>query len=75
MLELIAKICIKLDVDGHRADIVMLKTAITLAAYNERSQVEREDVLAAAQLALPHRMRKKPFEEASFDLSMIKEIQ
>lgn len=75
MLELIARICIKLDVDGHRADIVILKTAITLAAYNERTQVEREDVLAAAQLALPHRMRKKPFEEASFDLSMIKEIQ
>lgn len=74
ILEMIAKICIELDVDGHRADIVMLKTAITLAAYEEREKVQKKDVLQAARLVLPHRMRRKPFEETVFDLSMLEGI-
>ena len=74
ILEMIAKICIELDVDGHRADIVMLKTAVTLAAYDERKTVQRDDVLKAARLVLPHRMRRKPFEEAGFDLSLLEGI-
>lgn len=70
-MEQIAKICIQLEVDGHRADIVMLKTAVTLAAYHGKSQVETEEILQAARLALPHRMRRRPFEEAQFDFSQI----
>ena len=69
ILELIARICIKLDVDGHRADIVMLKTAITLTAYHGKKTVEKEEVMEAARLVLPHRMRRRPFEESQFDLS------
>ena len=49
-------------VDGHRADIVMLKTANPLAALDGREEVRSEDVRKAAALALPHRMRRKPFE-------------
>ncbi len=71
MMEQIAKICIALDVDGHRADIVMLKTAVTLAAYHGKEQVEKEEILQAARLALPHRMRRKPFEDTAFDLREI----
>ena len=71
ILELIARICIELDVDGHRADIVMLKTAITLAAYHGKNRVEKEEILQAAHLVLPHRMRRKPFEETQFDLSSV----
>ena len=50
------------QVDGHRADIVMLKTASTLAALDGRADVACEDVDKAASLALPHRMRRNPFE-------------
>lgn len=71
ILRKIATISIALDVDGHRADIVMLKTAITLAAYNGRTEVIKEDILESAKLALPHRMRKLPFEEVEFDLTKI----
>ena len=74
MMELIAKICIQLEVDGHRADIVMLKTAITLAAYHGRTEVEKEDILHAARLVLPHRMRRRPFEDTQFDLSEIENL-
>ncbi|HVP94272.1 MAG TPA: AAA family ATPase, partial [Methanoregulaceae archaeon] len=34
MLKIIAQICIDMAVDGHRADITMMKTAATIAAYN-----------------------------------------
>lgn len=74
MMELIAKICIRLEVDGHRADIVMLKTAVTLAAYHGKRQVEKEEIVQAAELALPHRMRRRPFEEMQFDFSQIEEL-
>jgi magnesium chelatase subunit I len=63
VLEKIASLCVKLEVDGHRADITILKTAITLAAFNGRNTVAGEDVLRAARFALPHRLRRKPFEE------------
>jgi len=74
VLERIARICIELDVNGHRADIVMLKTAMTLAAYSGRTDVIEEDVLEAAKLALPHRMRRNPFEDVQFDYAMVANI-
>ncbi len=43
-------------VQGHRADIVMAKTASALAALNGRGRVRQEDVQEAARLALPHRL-------------------
>lgn len=67
MLDLITRICADLEVDGLRADIVMYKTAMTHAAYRGREQVTPEDVRVAAMLALPHRRRKHPFDDASAD--------
>jgi magnesium chelatase subunit I len=71
ILERIVSICIKLKVDGHRADIGMLKTAMTLAAFCGRREVQEKDLMEAAKLTLPHRMRRKPFEETGFDMREI----
>ncbi|MBN2489060.1 MAG: putative cobaltochelatase [Methanosarcinaceae archaeon] len=65
ILELIAQICIDMQVDGHRADITMMKTSCTIASFNGRTEVTEEDVKEAAELVLSHRMRRKPFEEQS----------
>ncbi len=65
MLELISQICVDMGVDGHRADITMMKTSITLASFNGRTDVLEEDVKEAAELVLSHRMRSKPFENHS----------
>ena len=73
-LRLIAEISVKLDVDGHRADITMLKTAVTNAAFSGREKINKEDIKVAAGLTLPHRMRKRPFEEAGLDLSDISQM-
>lgn len=74
LLTLTAKISIFLEVDGHRSDITMVKTAMTLAAYYGRTEVEKEDLLEAARLVLPHRMRRTPFEEGDLDFSKVEEL-
>ena len=67
ILRLAAKLSIALGVDGHRADITLIKTAETLAAMDGHTEVNREDLRTAAKLALPHRMRRRPFEEQSLN--------
>ena len=57
----IANLCIQAGTDGHRGDIITLKTAKALAAWHGRDRVEPGDVEDAAELALPHRLRSQPF--------------
>jgi magnesium chelatase subunit D len=47
-----------LEVDGVRPDIIISKTAIALAAFFGRTEVELEDMQLAAQLTLSHRTRR-----------------
>jgi magnesium chelatase subunit D len=63
MLNLITQICVDFAVDGHRADITIYKTACTIAAFRGRTEVTEDDVREAAELALPHRLHRQPFEE------------
>ncbi len=60
-------------VDGHRADIVILKAARAHAAYEGRMAISDRDILLAAELALPHRMKRQPFQEAVLDQSQLEQ--
>lgn len=62
-LELIARICHAAGVEGVRADIAMHRAATALAAYEGRDHVTTEDVRRAAELALPHRQHRQPFDD------------
>ena len=73
MLDLITQICLDFAVDGHRADITMYKTACTVAAFKGRTEVVEEDVKEAAELVLPHRRRRQPFEEPKLEEQQIEE--
>jgi magnesium chelatase subunit I len=73
-LRVAAEIAIAMGVDGHRADITFMKTAVTHAAYRGDTKVNKEDLFVAAKLALPHRMRRKPFEEGIIDFDKIDEL-
>jgi magnesium chelatase subunit D len=66
-LDQIATVCASFDVDGLRADIVIARTAIAHAAWSGRDAVTREDIRAAARLALPHRRRRNPFDAPGLD--------
>ncbi|WP_336081554.1 magnesium chelatase subunit D family protein [Nocardia sp. SSK8] len=62
-LRRIAALCAAFDVDGMRADLVVARTATAHAAWQGRDRVTEDDVRVAAQLALPHRRRRDPFDE------------
>jgi Mg-chelatase subunit ChlI len=61
----IAELMAEMKVDGHRGDIVILKTALAHAAFNERDKITTEDILIAAELALPHRLKRQPFQDTT----------
>lgn len=65
LLTLISQLCTELGVASLRADIVLYKTALTLAALAGRTEVAAADVRQAAELALAHRRRAKPFDNPS----------
>lgn len=67
MLFLIAQIAIEMGVDGHRADLIMMKAAKSIAVFNGREEVTEEDVRQSVDLVLSHRMRRKPFQEMDVD--------
>jgi Mg-chelatase subunit ChlI len=59
----IAHLTSEMQVDGHRADIVILKAAMAHAAFHRRPHITDEDILMAAELALPHRLKRQPFQD------------
>jgi magnesium chelatase subunit D len=66
-LDRIARICLAYGVDGLRADIVIARTAVALAAWRDRLTVTDQEVDDAARLALPHRRRRDPFDPPGAD--------
>ncbi|GAA2647135.1 VWA domain-containing protein [Paractinoplanes durhamensis] len=66
-LDRIARVCLAYGVDGMRADIVVARCAVALAAWHGRDLVTEEDVRDAARLALPHRRRKDPLDPPGTD--------
>lgn len=74
MLYLIAEIAVQMGVDGHRADLIMMKAAKTMAALKGREEVGEEDIRATADLALMHRMRRKPFQDLGLDQQKLEKI-
>jgi magnesium chelatase subunit D len=63
----IAALCAAFDVDGMRADLVVARTAVAHAAWREAHTVTEEDIRVAAELALPHRRRRDPFDDPGLD--------
>ncbi|WP_248580618.1 magnesium chelatase subunit D family protein [Nocardioides sp. InS609-2] len=70
----IAEVCAAFDVDGMRADIVTARTAVAHAAWQGRTEVTREDIRAAARLALPHRRRRNPFDAPGLDEDLLDQV-
>ncbi len=62
-LRTIAQSCRDAAIDGHRGDIAMARTALTLASLDSRSTVTDADVQQAAEYCLPHRLHADPLDE------------
>ncbi len=68
IMKAIALVCVDIGVDGHRADIAILKTAKTIASYNNRDEVNYDDLEEAMLLVLGERLPK------SYGQNKIKEM-
>ena len=69
----IAALSASLNVDGHRADLVILKTARAHAAFEGRKQITDRDIALAAELALPHRIKHGPFYQTEISMEDLQE--
>jgi len=69
----IAALTASLNVDGHRADLVILKAARAQAAFEGRTQINDHDIALAAELALPHRIKRSPFQQAEMTTDQLQE--
>ena len=59
-----ADLCLKLGSDGLRGELTLLRTARALAAYEGKTSVSRRHIMRIAAMALSHRLRRDPLDEA-----------
>ncbi len=69
----IAALTASLNVDGHRSDLVILKTARAQAAFEGRLAITDRDIALAAELALPHRIKRGPFQQSEVSMEDLQE--
>ncbi len=69
----IASLTASMNVDGHRADLVILKTARAQAAFEGRTAISGRDIALAAELALPHRLKRTPFQQDEFSMEELQD--
>lgn len=62
-LLMIAKLCVALEIDGHRGELTIARASRALAALAGRQQVADADIRKVAVMALRHRLRKDPLEK------------
>lgn len=69
----IAALSADMNVDGHRSDLVILKTARAHAAFEGRLAITDRDIALAAELALPHRIKRGPFHQTEISMEDLQE--
>ncbi len=64
LLTKIAQLCVALGVDGLRGELTLMRAARALAALEGRKTPKLNDIVAVAPMALRHRLRRDPLDEA-----------
>ena len=62
-MNLCAQVAAEFEVVGHRAEIVMARAAMAVAALDERDETRPGDVKAIARAAITHRRRDVAYME------------
>jgi magnesium chelatase subunit I len=71
-VDMVVSVMIHFGVDGHRADITLMKASKANAALEGRTNVIKEDIYATAELVLSHRLKRRPFEDSNLDQEELK---
>jgi len=67
LVEFAASVATEMEVDGHRAEITLIKAALASAALHGRAVPADEDLRDALQLALRHRTKRMPLQTSRPD--------
>ncbi len=67
LIDFAARVAEEMKVDGHRAEITMVKTALAAAAFRGQQGPAREDIRDIMEMSLRHRVKRLPFEEKAVD--------
>ncbi|MGR3745047.1 MAG: magnesium chelatase ATPase subunit I [Pseudooceanicola nanhaiensis] len=64
ILTVCAELSVALGADGLRGELTLLRSARALAAYEGAGEVKRDHLRLCAPMALSHRLRRDPLDEA-----------
>ena len=71
LYDYVTRLCAEKKVDGHRADIGIIKTAKTYSAFELKEELEFRHIVQAAKFVLGHRTREgglsKPLSESEIE--------
>lgn len=67
-----AKLSAHFKMEGHRADLALMRSARANAAFEGRDRITKEDFITVAPMVLSHRIKKKAFEKTSLDMSEVR---
>ncbi|MEM6341637.1 MAG: magnesium chelatase ATPase subunit I, partial [Pseudomonadota bacterium] len=70
-----AELCIALGSDGLRGELTLLKAARALAAYQGDATITREHLRSVAPIALSHRLRRDPLDEAGSGARVMRSVE
>jgi len=62
-----ATLSMRFNMEGHRADITLIRAARANAALDGRTNITKTDMTEIASLVLAHRIKRKAFEKTVFD--------
>ena len=71
----VAELCIQLGSDGLRGELTLLKAARAYAAYRDDTALTRSHIRDVAPMALRHRLRRDPLDEAGSGTRVIRVVE
>ncbi|SLN56548.1 Magnesium-chelatase 38 kDa subunit [Roseivivax jejudonensis] len=70
-----AQLCVTLGSDGLRGELTLMRAARAKAAYDGASAVARDHIRAIAPMALGHRLRRDPLDEAGSSARVARAVE
>ena len=67
-----AKLSGHFKMEGHRADLALMRAARANAALEGRDHIVKDDFIKVAPMVLSHRIKKKAFENTTFDVNEVR---